>query len=127
MFIKAVPTVEAIQRTTGVVAVSVAAILLVAASPASALSCILGAALMAANLFALSWVVRTIFALARQAGGATAMGLIAAPLKLFLFAGITFVIVDSGRVHLASFIAGTLTQFAAIFIEVGRAVLGART
>jgi hypothetical protein len=119
--IKAVPTVEAIQRTTVVVAVFAAAVLLIEASLGSALSCILGAALMVANLFALSWIVRTMFALARQTGGASALGLIAAPLKMLLLAGIAFLIVESGRVNVAGFVAGTLTQFAAIFIEVGRA------
>jgi hypothetical protein len=119
--IKAVPTVEAIQRTTVVVAVFAAAVLLIEASPGCALSCILGAALMVANLFALSWIVRAMFALARQTGGASALGLIAAPLKMLLLAGIAFLIVESGRVNVAGFVAGTLTQFAAIFIEVGRA------
>ncbi|MBV8451119.1 MAG: hypothetical protein JOZ29_02440 [Deltaproteobacteria bacterium] len=124
MHIKVVPTVEAIQRTTVVVALLAAAVLLIEASPASAISYILGAGLMVANLFVLSWIVRTIFALARQAGGVTALGLIAAPLKMFLLAGIAFLIVESGRVNIAGFIAGTLTQFAAIFIEVGRASIG---
>ena len=124
MHIKAVPTVEAIQRTTVVVALLAALVLLIEASPAIAVSCILGAALMVANLFALSWIVRTMFALARQAGGATALGLIAAPMKMLLLAGIAFLIVESGRVNVEGFVAGTLTQFVAIFIEVGRASIG---
>jgi hypothetical protein len=122
--IKAVPTVEAIQRTTVVVALLAAVVLLIEVSPASAVSCILGAALMVANLFALSWIVRTMFVLARQAGGVTALGLIAAPMKMLLLAGIVFLIVESGRINVAGFVAGTLTQFAAIFIEVGRASIG---
>jgi hypothetical protein len=122
--VKAVPTVGAIQRTTIVVAILAAAFLLIEASPASAVSCILGAALMVANLFALSWIVQTMFGLARQAGGATAVGLIAAPMKMLLLVGITFLIVKSGRVNIVGFVAGTLTQFAAIFIEVGRALIG---
>lgn len=124
MHIKAVPTVQAIQRTTVIVALLAAAVLLIEASPASAISCILGAALMVANLFTLSWIVRTMFALARHAGGATTLGLIAAPMKMLLLAGIVFLIVESGRVNVAGFVAGTLTQFAAIFIEVGRASIG---
>lgn len=120
MRIKTVPTVEGIQRTTAVIAVLAAAVLLIEASSASALSCILGAGLMLANLYALSWTVRTMFALARQTGGATALGLIAAPLKMFLLAGIAFLIIESGRVNVFGFVAGTLTQFIAIFIEVGR-------
>ena len=124
MHIKAVPTVEAIQRTTVVVALLAAVVLLIEASPAIAVSCILGAALMVANLFALSWIVRAIFALARQAGGATALGLIAAPMKMLLLAGVVYLLIESGRLNLPGFIAGTLTQFVAIFIEVGRTSLG---
>jgi len=121
-----VPTIGEIQRTTALLALFAAAILLTITSAATAASCILGAALMAANLFALSWVVRIIFALARPAGGATALGLIAAPIKMLLFAALTFLVVESGRVNIVGFIAGTLTQFAAIFIEVGRASIGNR-
>lgn len=121
MYIKTVPTVEAIQRTTVVVALLASAALLIRVSSASAIACILGGALMVANLYALSWIVRAMFALARQAGGPTALGLMAAPLKLLLLAGTAFMIIESGRVNLAGFVAGTLTQFAAIFIEIGRA------
>jgi len=114
------PTIQAIQRTTIVAAMFVAAVLLIKASPASAAGCILGAALMVANLTALSWTVRTMFALARQASGVNALGVIAAPLKMLLLAGVVYLIVKTGRVNLPGFIAGTLTQIAAIFIEVGR-------
>ncbi len=125
MRIKAVPTVEAIQRTTVIVAILAALVLLIEASSRSAVSCIVGAGLMVANLTALSWIARTMFALARRAGGATTLGLIAAPLKMLMLVAITFLIVESGRLTVAGFIAGTLTQFAAIFIEVGRASIGA--
>jgi hypothetical protein len=118
--LKALPTIGSIQRTTVVIAVSAAAALLITASWASAIACILGAVLMVANLSALSWTVRAMFALARQGGGATALGLIAAPLKMFLLAGIAYLIIEMTRVNVPGFIIGTLTQFVAIFIEVGR-------
>jgi hypothetical protein len=117
---KVLPTIEAIQRTTIVVAAVVAVILWIEASPASAAGCMLGAVLMVANLSALSWTVRTMFGLARQAGGVNAFGVIAAPLKMLLLAGVAYLIIQSGRVNVAGFVAGTLTQFVAIFIEVGR-------
>jgi hypothetical protein len=120
MRIQALPTIEAIQRTTIVVAVFAAGILFVRASPASAGACTAGAALMVANLTALSWTVRSMFTLARQTGGATRLGLIAAPLKMLLLVAIVYLIIGTGRVNLSGFIVGTLTQFAAIFIEVGR-------
>ncbi len=116
-----VPTIEAIQRTTTVVAIAAAAVILVAASPASALGCLLGAALMITNLYVLSLVVRTVFAIARQTGGASPLGLVAAPLKMLLLVGVAYLVIESGRVNVPGFIAGTLTQFAGIFIEVGRA------
>lgn len=121
MGVKTVPSIGSIQRTTVVVAAFAAALFLVEASLASAVACILGAALMVANLTALSWTVRAMFAFARQAGGATGLGLMAAPLKMLLLAGIAYLTIASGRVNLPGFVAGTLTQFAAIFIEVGRA------
>jgi len=44
-------------------------------------------------------------------------------MKMLLLVGITFLIVESGRVNLMGFLAGTLTQFVAIFIEAGRALI----
>ena len=124
MRLKALPTIEAIQFTTIIVAVLVAAALLFAASAASAAGCIAGAFVMVANLSALSWTVRTMFALAQKSGGVNAVGLMAAPLKMLLFAAVAYLLIESGRVNLPGFIAGTLTQFVAIFIEVGRTSLG---
>jgi small-conductance mechanosensitive channel len=121
MRVKALPSIDAIQRTTILVALFVAAVLMAKASPASAAGCILGAVLMVANLTALSWTVSAMFRTARQAGGASGLGLIAAPLKMLLLAAVVCLIIKSGRVNLPGFIVGTLTQFAAIFIEVGRA------
>jgi hypothetical protein len=125
--IAALPTVGEIQRTTIVAAVLCAIVLLAGVSVASATSCILGAALMVANLSALSWTVQMTFGLAHQAGGATALGLIVAPLKMLLLAAIVFWIIESQRVNVAGFIAGTLTQFVAIFIEIGRASIWSGT
>jgi hypothetical protein len=118
--LKAVPTIPSIQRTTVVVAVFAAAGLLIKASSASAFACILGAALMVVNLTVLSWTVRAMFALARQARGATVLGLIAAPLKMLFLAGIAYLIIGVSGINLPGFIIGTLTQFVAIFIEIGR-------
>ena len=120
MHIKGLPTIEAIQRTTVLVALLCAALLLVTVSPASARACIVGAALMVANLSVLSWTVRAMFTLARQAGGANGLGLVTAPLKMLLLMGSVYLMIKSGRVNLPGFVVGTLTQFAAIFIEVGR-------
>ena len=126
MHLKTLPTIASIQRTTAVVALCAGALLLIQVSAASAASYVLGATLMVANLSALSWTVRLMFSLARQASGVSALGLIAAPLKMVLLAGVIYLIIASGRIQLPGFIAGTLTQFAGLFIEVGCASLRTR-
>jgi hypothetical protein len=118
-----IPTIPAIQRSTGIVAVLVAAFMWMAFSSADAMACLLGAALMMVNLYALSLTVRGLFAIARQAGGATTVGLVALPLKMLLLAGVVYELIESCRVNMPCFITGTLIQFAGIFIEVGRAAV----
>ena len=124
MRLQALPTIRAIQITTIIIGILLASVLLFEATFASAAGCILGALLMVANLSALSWTVRTMFALARKSGGVSPLGVVAAPLKMLLLAGIVYLIIESGKVNLPGFIAGTLTQFVALFIEVGRSSLG---
>lgn len=126
MRIKALPTIAAIQFTTIIIGVLFASALFLAASPASAAACAVGAVLMVANLSVLTWTVRTMFALAQKSGGVNPLGIVAAPLKMLLLAGFAYLIIESGKVNLPGFIAGTLTQFVAIFIEVGRSSLGGR-
>ena|SRR5216683_8070756 len=116
-----VPSIAAIQRTTAIVLIATAGVVLVAASPASALGCLIGGALMIMNLYVLNLIGRAIVSIARQEGGASVLGLIAAPLKMLILAGIVYLVIESGRVNIAGFIAGSLTQFAAIFIEIWRA------
>jgi hypothetical protein len=118
--LKNLPTIGSIQRTTILVAVLATAVLITEASTAAALACIMGAALMMVNLTVLSWTVRAMFGLASQAGGATGLGLMAVPLKMMLLAGIAYFVIAWGHVNLPGFIVGTLTQFAAIFVEVAR-------
>lgn len=124
MRVKAIPTVEKIQFTTIMIAVLVAIALLLGASLASAAGCLVGAALMVANLSALAWIVRTMFALAQKSRGVNSLGVVVAPIKMLMLAGVVYLIIESGRVNLPGFIAGTLTQFVAIFIEVGRTSFG---
>jgi hypothetical protein len=123
----AVPTLAGIQRTTAIVIAIAAAILAVAISPASAIACVLGGALMIANLYFLAFIGRMMLAVARESGGPTGLGMVAAPLKMLFLVTIVYAIISSGRVDVPGFIAGVLTQFAAIFIETWRAsALGAR-
>jgi hypothetical protein len=116
-----VPTIQAIQRTTAVFTILTAAIILVAGSPAAALGSLFGGALMIANLYVLVIVGRSMIAVAQQRGGASALAVIIPPMKMLALAAIVYLVIQSGRVNVQGFIAGSLTQFVAIFIETWRA------
>ena len=116
----AVPTLAGIQRTSAIAAAAAAGILAVAVSPASALACVLGGALMIANLYFLGFIGRMMLAAARESGGPTSLGVIAAPLKMLFLVTVVYAIISSGRIDPLGFMAGALTQFAAIFIETWR-------
>ena len=72
--------------------------------------------LMIANLFLLTIVGRAIIALA-QGGSANAVGIILAPMKLFLFVGVVYILIAYTHLNLAGFMFGVLTQIVAIFVE----------
>jgi len=111
-----VPTIAGIQRMTGILAAIATVILALAVSPTAALSCAAGAALMIANLFLLTIVGRAIIALA-QGGTANRAGVILAPIKLFLFVGVVYILIAYTHMNLQGFMIGALTQIVAIFIE----------
>jgi hypothetical protein len=112
----AVPTIRGIQRTTGILAAISTGVLALAASAAAALSCAVGAALMIANLFLLTIVGRAIIALA-QGGAGNKAGVILAPMKLFLFVAVVYILIAYTHLNLQGFMIGVLTQIVAIFIE----------
>jgi hypothetical protein len=112
----AVPTIGGIQRMTGILAAIATVILAIAASAAAALSCAVGAALMIGNLFLLTIVGRAIVALA-QGGAGNKAGVILAPMKLFLFVGVVYILMAYTHLNLQGFMIGVLTQIVAIFIE----------
>ncbi len=111
-----VPTIGGIQRMTGILAAIATVVLAFAISPAAALSCAAGAALMIANLFLLTIVGRAIIALA-QGGAGNKAGAILAPIKLFLFVAIVYILIAYTHLNLQGFMIGALTQLVAIFIE----------
>ncbi|MBF6560034.1 MAG: hypothetical protein IVW56_07075 [Candidatus Binataceae bacterium] len=111
-----VPTIAGIQRTTALLTIIFATLLIAFAARAAALGCVVGGALMVANLFLLTIVGRTLVALA-QGGAAGKAGVILAPLKLFFFVAAVYLIMTSVRLNLPGFMLGALTQFLAIFIE----------
>jgi len=111
-----VPTIGGIHRTTGIVAAIATVMLAIFVSSAAALSCVVGAALMIGNLFLLAIVGRAIVALARGGTGNKA-GVILAPMKLFLFVGVVYILIAYTHLNLAGFMIGAMTQIVAIFIE----------
>ncbi|MGH7932348.1 MAG: hypothetical protein ACREQN_04175 [Candidatus Binataceae bacterium] len=116
----AVPTIAGIQRMTAIVALATTVILYAAVSPAVGLGCLIGGALMIANLWAWALIGRSILGLAQASGGSHPAGLALAPLKLLILVGLVYVIITQFDINLVGFVAGLLTQFVAIFIETGR-------
>ncbi len=120
------PTIGAIQRTNVILVAITAALLAYFVSPQAAFGCILGGAVVIANLFALAILGRV--ALAVASGGASSaarLGTLAIPLKLFLVVGLIYLVFTHAHIDGLGFGFGVLTQMTAIIIETGRASLRA--
>jgi hypothetical protein len=111
-----VPTISGIQRTTAIIGGIATVMLAIFASPAAALSCAVAAVLMIANLFLLAIVGRAIIAMA-QGGTGNKAAVILAPMKLFLFVAVVYILIAYTHLNLLGFMLGGLTQIVAIFIE----------
>ncbi|MGH8011685.1 MAG: ATP synthase subunit I, partial [Candidatus Binataceae bacterium] len=106
-----VPTIAGIQRATAIVALVLSGVLFVLVSPAVALGCLIGGAVMLSNLYAWALVARSIMALANARQGSHPAGLILAPLKLVLLVIVVYLLISSFHINLPGFLAGLLTQF----------------
>ena len=116
------PALGAIQRTNIIVACMASLALLEFRSSASAVSCLLGAAVVIANLFLLAFLGRLL--LASAAGGASgALGAVALPLKLIMIAGLVYVVLFRSGIDGVGFAIGVFTQLVAVLIETTRANL----
>lgn len=118
-----VPTISSIQRTNVVIVALAAVILALFASPASAIGCLLGGAVVIANLWILAAIGRVLLG-AAGAGiskGAARLGALAIPMKLFIVVGLVYLVFTRAHVDGLGFAVGVLTQMAAIIIETGRA------
>ena len=116
-----VPTIAGIQRVTAVMAGALSLLLfVVAASPAAAVGCAVGGAMMIVNLFLLTFVGRWIVAVATQSGGASRLGIVAAPLKLLFIVTVVALLLSRTDINVPGFVLGVLTQPGAIFIETWR-------
>ena len=115
-----VPTIGGIQGVTAVMTAALSLLLLVTVSPAAALGCAVGGAVMIANLFLLAFVGRWIIAVATHSGGANRLGIVAAPLKLLFIVTVVAWLLSRTTINVPGFVLGLLTQLGAIFIETWR-------
>lgn len=124
-----IPTIASIQRTNFVLVIATAAILDLFASTQVAIGCLLGGAVVIANLWILSALGGLLLAAssAGVSGAAAKLGALAIPLKLFIIIGLVYLVFSRAHIDGMGFGFGVLTQMAAIIIETGRASLrGAR-
>ena len=121
------PTISAIQRTNAVLIAITATLLGLLYSARAAYGCLLGGAVVMANLFVLAMIGR--LALAVASGGAKSaakFGTLAIPLKLFVVIGLIYLVSTHAHIDGLGFGFGVLTQMTAIIIETGRASLRGR-
>jgi hypothetical protein len=120
-----IPTIVSIQRTNFILVVISASILALFASASVAVGCMVGGAVVIANLWILSALGGLLLAAssAGVSGAAAKLGALAIPLKLFIIVGLVYLIFSRARIDGMGFGIGVLTQMAAIIIETGRASL----
>ena len=120
-----IPTIASIQRTNFILVVISASILALFASAPVALGCMIGGAVVIANLWILSALGGLLLAAssAGVSGAAAKLGALAIPLKLFIIIGLVYLVFSRARIDGMGFGFGVLTQMAAIIIETGRASL----
>jgi hypothetical protein len=123
MFSWSMPTIWSIQRTNIILVAVSAAILAWFGSMTVAAGCILGGAVVIANLWILSALGGLLLAAsgAGISGVAAKLGALALPLKLLIIVGLVYLVFTRARVDGMGFGVGVLTQMAAIIIETGRA------
>ncbi len=117
----AIPSIPAIQRTNLILVASTALALALLDDAAAGVGCLLGGAVVIANLYVLATLGRAV--IAASGGGAMAhrAGVLAIPLKLLLVVGLVYLVFEHVRVDALGFGAGVLTQLLAISIETWRA------
>jgi len=115
-----VPTIAGIQYVAAGMTGALSLLLLATVSPAMAVGCAVGGAVMIANLFLLAFVGRWIVAVATQSGGPSRLGIVAAPLKLLFIVTVVAWLLSRTNINVPGFVLGVLTQPGAIFIETWR-------
>jgi hypothetical protein len=117
------PSLASIQRTNALVLAITAVLLASTYTVASAIACLLGGAVVIANLYLLGMLGRFALAAAEGGSGGAKLGLAALPLKLLLVVGLVYLLFASFHIDGLGFGLGILTQLTAIIIETGRAAL----
>jgi len=121
------PTIRSIQLTNLVLVMVAAGAMAALVSVNAAIGCLIGGAVVVANLFLLAALGRFALAAARNAGGVSKVGLAALPAKIALMVALIYV--AFARIHIdgLGFALGVLTQVTAIIIETGRTSMRRRS
>jgi hypothetical protein len=114
------PTIRSIQLTNVALIFVAAAAMAYVVSLDAAIGCLVGGAVVVANLFLLAALGRFALAAARNSGGVSRLGLAALPAKIALMVGLIYIVFARIHVDGLGFALGVLTQVTAIIIETGR-------
>lgn len=115
----ALPSLSGIQTTSLVLIAASSLLLWIFDSTQASLGCVLGGAVMVANLFILALLVR-LLASAAAGGRGARLAAVALPLKLILIAGLVYLVFARAGVDAVGFAIGISTQLVAIFVETAR-------
>jgi hypothetical protein len=120
-----IPTIRAIQRMNLLLVVVTAALLALTLSTKAAVGCLLGGAVVIANLWILSLLGGLLLSAAGAGISSTAarLGVLAIPLKMLLVLGLVYLLFTQTKIDGLGFGLGVLTQMTAAIIETGRASL----
>ena len=120
-----VPAIASIQRTNFTLVVISTAVLALFGTTSAAVGCLMGGAVVIANLWILAALGGLLLAAssAGLSGSAAKLGVLAIPLKLLIVVGLVYLVFSRARIDGLGFGIGVLTQMAAIIIETGRASL----
>jgi hypothetical protein len=116
------PTVAQIEAANAVIAIIAAVALWRFNSTRMAIACLVGAGAMMLNLVAIAGLVRMLLAAGRS-GSMGGLAAVATPLKLLFTIGLFYLLVTRAQLDVIGFAVGVATQFAAIVLASGHAIL----
>jgi len=113
------PSLSGIQRTSLLLLAAASVVLQLTVSTGASVGCLIGGAVVIANLLVLSLLGRLLSAGA-AAGSGSKLGAIAIPLKLLLVAVLVYAVFARFKIDAIGFAVGVSTQVIAILIETAR-------